>query len=436
MPYLNKSTLQHILTIVLTQACFASAAIAADLGGDCCADLEERIAELEATTARKGNRKISVTVSGHVNESLLFWDDGEEDNVYVVNDQNDQSNFAFEGDAGIGSDLRAGYVLRIRLQNSLSGEVSQDDDDTDLNDFLLWESHVFLESRTKGRVTLGLAPRVSDGAPETDLSETGNAAYAGVQDIGGGFALRRSGDGVLSSVSWGDLYSHFNGDTANLIRYDTPELAGFVFSASYGEDDIWDVGATYEGKLEQFALSAAIAYTQSTDENGQFGDDDHSTIVGSIAILHEPTGLNALVSAAQRSFDETLEDADGVFRTPKDQKFIYAKAGWLANLNSLGPTGLYGEYGLFEDFLTAGADTAAVLSIDGSGGLATRIVGNEARVWGFGFVQHIEAASIQIYLGYRHHEAEFDLVDAAGNSVAQARLDGFDTVIVGSDISF
>ena len=36
---------------------------AADLGGDCCADLEERIAELEATTARKGNRKVKLEVS-------------------------------------------------------------------------------------------------------------------------------------------------------------------------------------------------------------------------------------------------------------------------------------------------------------------------------------------------------------------------------------
>jgi hypothetical protein len=35
---------------------------AADLGGDCCADLEERIAELEATTVRKGNKKVSVTL--------------------------------------------------------------------------------------------------------------------------------------------------------------------------------------------------------------------------------------------------------------------------------------------------------------------------------------------------------------------------------------
>jgi hypothetical protein len=35
---------------------YATQAVAADLGGNCCADLEERIAELEATTARKGNR--------------------------------------------------------------------------------------------------------------------------------------------------------------------------------------------------------------------------------------------------------------------------------------------------------------------------------------------------------------------------------------------
>ena len=37
---------------------------AADLGGDCCADLEERVAELEATTVRKGNKKVKVELYG------------------------------------------------------------------------------------------------------------------------------------------------------------------------------------------------------------------------------------------------------------------------------------------------------------------------------------------------------------------------------------
>ena len=54
----------------------AGSASAADLGGNCCADLEERIAELEATTARKGNRKVSLTISGWVGEQVMWWDDG------------------------------------------------------------------------------------------------------------------------------------------------------------------------------------------------------------------------------------------------------------------------------------------------------------------------------------------------------------------------
>ncbi len=50
---------------------------AADFGGDCCADLEERVAELEATTVRKGNKKVSVTLSGWVVKTVNWWDDGD-----------------------------------------------------------------------------------------------------------------------------------------------------------------------------------------------------------------------------------------------------------------------------------------------------------------------------------------------------------------------
>ncbi len=50
-----------------------TAARAADLGGDCCADLEERVAELEATTVRKGNRKVSLTITGRVAATMTYW---------------------------------------------------------------------------------------------------------------------------------------------------------------------------------------------------------------------------------------------------------------------------------------------------------------------------------------------------------------------------
>ena len=69
---------------------------AADLGGDCCADLEERIAELEATTVRKGNKKVSVTLYGQENHAALFWDDGAEKNFYVVDNNYEFLSLRFQ----------------------------------------------------------------------------------------------------------------------------------------------------------------------------------------------------------------------------------------------------------------------------------------------------------------------------------------------------
>lgn len=403
-------------------ACSMPAA-AADLGGDCCADLEERIAELESTTARKGNRKVALSVSGHVNSAVLFWDDGHESNAYVVGNKNDQSNFSFTGDVEIAKGVRAGYAITIRLKDNLSDEVNQVSDDGE-SGFVLWESYWFVESERLGKLSLGQISRVSDTAPESDLSETGSAGYAGVQDMGGGFRLRLT-DGTLSAVSLGDLYSHLNGDTANVVRYDTPVIAGFILSASYGEDDMWDVGAKYAGSFNSTTISASIAYTHDTDEDGLDGSggDPSKIIVGSFAVLHEPSGLNALVSAGQQNFDEAgLSNAS----------FIYAKLGWIAKFNRLGPTAFYGEYGRFHDFLS----NADAFEVGITGAQGDTITGSRAEVWGFGVVQHIEATAMEVYIGYRHHDVDLDLVDSGGDRLSTPGIENFQSIVVGSKISF
>ena len=379
--------------------------------------------ELEATAARKGNRKVSLSVAGHMNSAVLFWDDGDESNAYVVGNKNDQTNFSFSGDAEIAEGVTAGYAITIRLKDTLSDEVDQDQDDGTAG-FVVWESYWFLESEKLGRLSIGQVSRVSDTAPENDLSETGSAGYAGVQDMGGGFLLRLT-DGTLSGVALGDLYSHLNGDTANVVRYDTPVIAGFVLSASWGEDDMWDVGAKYEGDFNSIKIAASIAYTRDTDENGLDGGggDPSKVLVGSFAILHEPSGLNALVSAGEQDFDDpTLATAS----------FIYAKLGWIAKLNALGATAFFGEYGRFRDFLSnADAVNAGITAVAGDS-----ITGSEATVWGFGVVQHIEAAAMEIYIGYRHHEFDLDLVDGGGGALVTPGIENFQTVVVGTKISF
>lgn len=422
-----------------------TAARAADLGGNCCADLEERIAELEATTARKGNRKVSLTISGQVNQSILAWDDGHESNAYVVDNASNNSLFTFSGEAAISPGLKAGYYVEIYVADNFSDGVSQLSDEAG-STFDVWQSNWFLESERYGKLTVGQAARASDGAPEVDLSEAADASYASVPDIGGGFFLRTKG-GALASPAWGDLTGDLNGDTGSLVRYDSPTFKGFTFSATYGEDDIWDVATTYEGEIGGgFKLGAALAYAVTTDENGLDGTGDvpNTTIVGSFSILHEPSGLNLTVAGGNREFDEAVVDADNAFRKGADASFVYAKLGWIAKLNSLGPTAFYGDYAHFKDYLSAGLDADGVASLSftdaanvcAGAGLACRASGSEVNIWGFGVVQHIEAAEMQVFIGYRHWTADVDLVDVGGNPVAGAGLEDFDTVIAGSRISF
>jgi hypothetical protein len=88
----------------------AAGAQAADLGGDCCAGLEQRIVELEAATVRKTGR-VSITLSGYVAKQVMSWDDGVETNTYVDDIGPTQAtNFRILGQATIVPGWTAGSM--------------------------------------------------------------------------------------------------------------------------------------------------------------------------------------------------------------------------------------------------------------------------------------------------------------------------------------
>ena len=194
------------------------------------------MAVLEATTARKGNRKVSLTVSGWMNQGLLVWDDGHDSDAYVVSNGNDLAAINFSGEAKIRPGWTAGYEIELEIISAGSDSVTADNDDGE-NAIELAQSAMYIQSEQFGTITWGFADQASDGAPEMDLSGAENVAYSAVGDVAGGFQLRQT-NGTLSGVTIGDLFDNFNGDTFNVIRYETPELAGFVLSASWGEDDM------------------------------------------------------------------------------------------------------------------------------------------------------------------------------------------------------
>ena len=184
----------------------------ADLGGNCCADLEERIAELEATTARKGNRKVSLEVYGQVNEAILWWDDGFESNAGIYTNDNSRTRIGFRGKAKINSDLEAGYRLEIGVRTQNSKRFNQNDPSANStgtgantsgpesalgtggisdNGLDIRDSHWYLKSKSLGALSVGKQATATDAITEINQSQTGEVQkYSDIEDTGGGLLLR------------------------------------------------------------------------------------------------------------------------------------------------------------------------------------------------------------------------------------------------------
>jgi hypothetical protein len=451
---------------------FATSAMAADLGGSCCADLEERVAELEATTAKKGNRKVKLTVSGQVNETLLFWDDGEESNAYVVTNENSRTRFRFVGDAKISPEWSTGYLLEMGVRIANSADVNQfvDDNTSSTASLDLRHSAWWIESSRLGRLWLGHTGMATDGITEINLS---NAAVIGNNDINnwnGGFFLRREVglSSALSGLQWNDISSQAGanvgeGDRRNVAKYVSPTLHGFTFSASWGEDDLGDAALRYAAEFNNVRVAAGIGYQQWTDGNafdarvgstgsqGDRGCADLSFVAGvrndadvdcnalglSGSLMHVPTGL--YVAAAYGSLEDENRDTlvantsftsarvvngDGSFTTvtssfnakdfDDEDEHWYLQAGVERNFFGIGKSTFYGEVfkGETGAGLTGGNFRILANSDPFSVGIDTAVASSEVDAWGIGYVQSIDAAAMDLYVGFRNYSADVSAVGA------------------------
>jgi tetrahydrodipicolinate N-succinyltransferase len=154
-------------------------ASAADLGGNCCADLEERIAELEATTARKGNRKVSLQVYGQITEAVIWWNDGAEANTYVLENYLNKNSLGVQGNAKINSDWSAGYQVELGIRAYRSSSANQlalgASNNVQIPTYntqaiVLRQANWWIQSNTYGRITVGRTNDAVNGTSSVNLA--------------------------------------------------------------------------------------------------------------------------------------------------------------------------------------------------------------------------------------------------------------------------
>jgi len=338
------------LGLTLGGYAMSTPAKAADLGGDCCADLEERVAELEATTVRKGNKKVSVTLSGWVVKSLNWWDDGNSGFAVGDKDYDLGSRFAITGSATIAPGWSGGYNLTVTTGGSTYGVFSSQTSEynsvnsnlggTTYGNINTLYSYVYVKSDKYGTLNWGhLSPASDNPAVLADISGTViESNFVGFE--GGGFGLNggmraaptATGAAAVSGGTFNDFWVCSSGVAPGAdcfgaaepaVRYDSPTWGGFRFETSYGTASVvpavlnnnasanlldalynhpstdsshfWDAAAFYNGDWGNWKTSFAYAYTwlESNPLNG--GEESIHQVGGTV--MHTPSGLGVYAMA-------------------------------------------------------------------------------------------------------------------------------------------
>lgn len=402
-----------------------SVARAADLSQACCADLEERIAELEAAAVRRGNRKVELTISGWVAEQIVHWQDPGENNTYVTSlGTIFASNFTLTGRAAITKDAAAGFKLQIEFDDNNVYTTTQDRDNGPAGSPVVY-AHWFFDSETLGKLSLGKVSPADDSAVVSiDGSGTVVAAYGVAYDVFS-FAVRGAfarGDALIwgnaaSCRGYGGGPGDCNGLPSNAVRYDSPSLAGFSASASWGEDDNWALAARYKGETGDFKLAGIVTYSETTTgAQGAPPGGNLSYTQASFYLEHLATG--GFIDAAWGRLDEEPNAAD----LPATDVY-YLKAGARLKLSPAGATVPYAE-------LLYANDSAGISNSNGTPDPADdtfRVAdGSSTTFWGLGVVQEVDAAALSLWLRYRHHSAS--IPDVATGDIS--------TIAAGAFISY
>jgi len=440
------------------------AARAADLGGDCCADLEERVANLEATTVKKGNRKVSLTLSGRVAYTMMYFSDNSSPAANAANGAapvttDSKSDFLagtdhsgngpalfFDGTGKVSSDTVIGYHMEIDF--GLTGSTSQNtrQGGTGIG---YGDNFIYISSKSLGRVNLGSLNGVVDDFGGEGFATGYVVGMQGSLRGASGFWLRDSA-GLNSGIKYNaSFFSGLDTNRDTGIKYISPAFANWLtFEAAYTGDHSYSVGALLSGNVSKtLAVKLGAAYATSSEGDGlaggaqakinQNGTANTWTVSGG---LNETTsGLflqgdyavayangnaaNTSVTAATLATLATggsITVTGGAAASPaslahlSDMNTWEILGGWHKNVNSIGVTEVWGSY-----------QHSSNQYADGSSGAAYQI----------GIDQAIDSASAHLFLTYENYAASLPAgtVDGAGNTIADQNLS---TLVGGMSITF
>lgn len=411
---------------LLSASLLMSAVFAADLSGGCCGDLEERVAELEATSVRKGNRNVSLQVYGQVNRALLIWDDSFGSDAYVVDNDTSSTRVGLIGEAQMKPGWFTGYRIEFEFKDSASDEVfNGGDEGSAAQEIRIRHSYWFIESEKLGRVSVGQQSPATDDITIINLgAQMSDAAL----HYNNSFGLRLNmALGLATDLTWGHFAHSVDSLRGDFVRYDSPAIYGFVLSAAAGENDVWDVALRYRADWNSIRLAAGVGYMDA--EEYEFQD-----VRGSASFMHMPTGLYLSVAGGVR------DDESAVLGSGDGSTFYFTQLGMKRQFLPYGHTTFYGEFGNYKDY-TVGQLLKVAITPGQDYGPWGKVTDSEVRRWGAGVEQSFDAAATVLYAQYHRYEADIagmPMKTGGGgwDDVKSLPVDPWSAVVLGARVQF
>ncbi len=326
---------------------------------------------------KAGNPKGSVKLYGQVNKAVLYSNDGDNGDVYLVDNDNSSTRVGLEGAIKPNEKYTIGTRIEVEYQTNPSNLVNQEDKRVEDIGFQKRHLDLWVDANKYGKFSLGYGSTASDGTSEMDLSGTGVVGYSAIADMAGGQLFYDKNTNTLSDTPINAAFSNMDGlGREERIRYDSPSFSGFVGSASYVAEGGGDLAVRYTSKMDAFKLAAAVAYANP----GSSSDIVDDQLAGSLSVLHD-SGFNGTFAMGTRD-----QKGAGV----SDAGFFYTKFGYRGRWCPLGVTSLSADYGRFSDFDANGDD---------------------ADTFGLQMVQDLQEWGSEAYLGYRFHKLDRNGVD-------------------------
>ncbi len=352
-----------------------------------------------------GGNDNNLTVSGQVNRAVLYYSDGKSSEVTHVDNTNSNTRVRFVAKGKLNEAVSVGSNMEVAFSSNPSASVSNAPGGLrggGTNNFTERLLNVHIDHKQFGRLTMGQANTASNGTSEVDLSP-GVALYSSVADIAGGLQFRRSrdvadgdpftaGDQAATKgsratfVTTGSVYNNFDGlSRDDIIRYDTPTVAGFKIAASNAAGgDANDVSLRYAGKFGGVKFQSAVSYVNAQARS--YVTTQNTTVVtagasafkgfnGSFSVKHD-SGAGLTFASASRTF----KDRDAVKK--RTGRFYYGKLFYGAKLTPLGTTTFQADGGSYRNVSRKGSKAYAL---------------------GGAVVQNLDKVGSELYLGYRYY---------------------------------